>query len=151
MDIVLISAIAWAIAQFTKLTLSYVEHRKFDWSLITSSGGFPSAHSAFVTCLVTQIGFVEGFRTSIFALAIGFWSVVIYDSFNVRRAVGIQAQTLNRIGEGFSETTGEPYIPIKEILGHTPFQVLCGILLGVFIALIRIQFLPFLFTRLPMV
>lgn len=147
MDILFISGIAWAIAQMTKIFLRYRHYRILDWKLLWGSGGFPSAHSAFVTCLVLQIGFLEGFRTSLFALGLGFWAVVIYDSFNVRYAVGIQGQALNEVRKELSDDRGAVYTPMKEFLGHTPLQVACGVLLGAIIGLIRIQFIPFFMGR----
>lgn len=139
MEIVLTAALAWVIAQSIKVILRLVNKHVFDWRLLFSSGGFPSAHSAFVTAISAQIGFLEGVQSSIFALSFGFWCVVVYDSFGVRRAVGIQAQVLNRIQEEVADVTGETFIPIKEILGHTPIQVFFGVLLGLFIAWLRIQ------------
>lgn len=144
MDIVLFSTLAWAIAQGTKILIRLRIKRAVSWRDLTASGGFPSAHSAFVTCLMVQIGFVEGFRSSIFALAFGFWVVVIYDSFNVRYAVGEQAQALNKMREEWAESLGQEYKPIREILGHTPLQVVCGTIVGLIIALLRIQFVPFI-------
>ncbi len=143
MDIVLVSTIAWTLAQGLKVILQTHANRRFEWSYFTSSGGFPSAHSAFVTCLMLQIGFLEGFRTGIFALAFGFWAVVVYDSFNVRYAVGIYSQILNRMGHELAKKSGTSYTPIKEILGHTPIQVLFGILFGAAIAIIRVKLFPF--------
>ncbi len=143
MDIVFVCGIAWAIAQGIKVMIRYHEIKTFDWQLLWGSGGFPSAHSAFVTCLMVQIGFVEGFRTSIFALALGFWAVVIYDSFNVRYAVGIQGQALNELRRNLVKDLGSDYQPLKDVLGHTPSQVIAGILLGAVIAWLRITFFPF--------
>ena len=143
MDIVFVCGIAWAIAQGIKVMIRYHEIKTFDWQLLWGSGGFPSAHSAFVTCLMVQIGFVEGFRTSIFALALGFWAVVIYDSFNVRYAVGIQGQALNELRRNLVKDLGTDYQPLKDVLGHTPSQVIAGILLGAVIAWLRITFFPF--------
>ncbi len=143
MDIVIVCGFAWALAQAIKILIRYHEIKTMDWHLLWGSGGFPSAHSAFVTCLMVQIGFVEGFRTSIFALALGFWAVVIYDSFNVRYAVGVQGKTLNELRRRLIEDANEEYKPLKEVLGHTPSQVLAGILLGAIIAGARIFLFPF--------
>ncbi len=142
MDIVIVCVFAWALAQTIKVLLRYRQVRKWDLHLLWGSGGFPSAHSAFITCLMIQIGFVEGFRTSLFALALGTWAIVIYDSFNVRYAVGIQAQALNKLREELKNELHEPIEPLKEILGHTPTQVVAGIFLGAFIALLRIYIFP---------
>lgn len=141
MDIVIFCGIAWTIAQGLKVFLRYRHYRVWRWSLLWGSGGFPSAHSAFITCLMLQIGYAEGFKTSLFALALGFWAVVIYDSFNVRYAVGLQAQAINALREDLVEGLGDNYTPIPripEILGHTPVQVSAGILLGALVAFIRI-------------
>lgn len=143
MDIVFICGIAWAIAQGLKILIRYRQIHQFHWKLLWGSGGFPSAHSAFVTCLMLQIGFIEGFRTSIFALSLGFWAVVIYDSFNVRYAVGVQGQALNELRKELEQELGNDYLPLKEILGHTPSQVLAGIILGGVVAWARITFIPF--------
>lgn len=143
MDIVFVSGIAWAIAQFIKIILRYIHIKKLDLKLLWGSGGFPSAHSAFVTCLMLQIGFVEGFKTSLFALALGFWAVVIYDSFNVRYAVGLQGKAINDLAKEIADGQGKNYSPLKEVLGHTPTQVAAGVLLGSLIAMMRISFIPF--------
>nr|WP_072514732.1 divergent PAP2 family protein [Ndongobacter massiliensis] len=142
MDIVLVSALGWAIAQLIKTILRSIYNRKVAWHAFFESGGFPSAHSAFVTCLTLQIGKIEGFRSSIFALAFGFWVVVVYDSFNVRYAVGIHSRELNHINYELAEERGSEFRPIKEVLGHTPFQVVCGVLLGALIAGLRLWFFP---------
>lgn len=142
MDIVLVSTLAWAIAQLIKTVLRSIYNRKIAWHAFFESGGFPSAHSAFVTSLTLQIGKMEGFRSSLFALAFGFWVVVVYDSFNVRYAVGIHSQELNHINYELAEERGSEFRPIKEVLGHTPFQVVCGVLLGAFIAGLRLWFFP---------
>lgn len=147
MDIVLYSAIAWFIAQVMKVISVYQRTKKISLEAFFASGGFPSAHSAFVTCLMVQIGFLEGFRTSLFALALGLWAVVIYDSFNVRYAVGLQGEAINEMRKELVPELGPNYKPLKVIMGHTPFQVLAGIFLGLVLGIIRIYFIPFIITR----
>jgi acid phosphatase family membrane protein YuiD len=101
-----------------------------------SSGGLPSSHSALVTAVALTIGFQEGFDTSIFALAVAIGMIVIYDAAGVRRQAGIHAERINEIMKNFIESRHLPEEDLKEMLGHTPFEVITGVLLGVLISLV---------------
>lgn len=123
---------AWAIAQILKVIITSVMEKRIDIDCLLSSGGMPSSHSAFVTALSVVIGVKYGFESDIFAIVCAFALVVMYDACGVRRAVGEQAKVINNIisalNEG-SQTGGEK--AVKEILGHSPFQVVMGFLLGI--------------------
>lgn len=97
----------------------------------------PSSHSAFVTSLGTGVGFKEGFGSAVFALAAAFALIVMYDAAGVRRAAGRQAQVLNAIVEDLNRRELHPQ-RLRELLGHTPFEVLIGALLGVIVAVWRL-------------
>ncbi len=133
----LVAAITgWAIAQIIKVFFNSVMARKFAWESIFASGGMPSSHSAFVTALVVVVGAQYGLGSAPFAVAAAFALVVMYDACGVRRAVGEQAKVLNNIIEALKEDPqmgGEK--ALKEILGHSPFQVAMGCLLGFVIGL----------------
>lgn len=132
MQILLVSFSAWFIAQSMKVIFSLIFKRKFEPKLFFASGGMPSAHSAFISSIALQIGMQSGFNSSIFALAAAITLIVMYDAFNVRRSVGLQGQTINKMIEYVVEKGDTPEIKtIKEVMGHTPFQVFCGIVLGV--------------------
>ena len=132
MTILLVSFSAWFIAQSIKVIFSLLFHRKFEPGLFLASGGMPSAHSAFISSVAVQIGLQSGFESSIFALAAAITLIVVYDAFNVRRSVGLQGQTLNKMIEYVVEKDDTREIKtIKEVMGHTPLQVLFGIILGV--------------------
>lgn len=125
---------AWAIAQATKVILTLIISRKFDCSRMVGSGGMPSSHSALVCAMVTAIGFQEGFSSSICALACCFAGVVMYDAAGVRRSTGKNAAVINHLldhlahnGFVFDEER------LKELVGHTPIQVLAGALLGILV------------------
>ena len=125
---------AWAIAQAIKVVLTLVISRRFDSSRVFGSGGMPSSHSATVCALVTVIGLREGMGSSMFALAFCFAGVVMYDAAGVRRSTGRNAAVINRLIEdlgkdGFTFTEER----LKELVGHTPIQVLAGALLGVLV------------------
>ena len=125
---------AWAMAQVLKVLLVLITKRRLDWRHILSSGGMPSSHSAFVCACAAAVGYMYGWTSPIFAVAAVVAIVVMYDASNVRRAAGEQAKILNYMMEHWMEM--KPALfgkELKELLGHTPFQVLMGGLLGVFI------------------
>ncbi len=134
----LISAVtAWAAAQVLKVIIESVMNRKFTWESILASGGMPSSHSSFVTALATVIGIKYGLGSVYFSLAAALGLVVMYDACGVRRAVGEQAKVLNRILHHLKENSAiGSEKALKEILGHSPLQVVMGFFLGLFIGII---------------
>jgi hypothetical protein len=132
---VLIAALtAWSIAQVIKVPLEYLLHRDWDWSLLVSAGGMPSSHAALVVGAGVAIGIQEGLNSPLFALAVIVAMVVIYDAIGVRRQAGDHARVLNLMIDEL--LTGHPLAEkeLKEVLGHTPREVVGGVLLGVFVA-----------------
>lgn len=123
---------AWAIAQVIKSVINSVMAKRFTWETILASGGMPSSHSAFVTALSVVIAAKYGLGSVHFAIAAALGLIVMYDACGVRRAVGEQAKVLNNIIEALKEDSqmgGEK--ALKEILGHSPFQVAMGCILGI--------------------
>lgn len=134
--ILLTAFLAWAIAQVSKTILDLFQQRKLILSRLVSSGGMPSSHSALVTGLATATGRVEGLGSAPFAITVVLASIVMYDAAGVRRAVSIQARILNQmIDEAFQ---GHPMAEkrLRELIGHTPIQVVVGALLGIGIGLL---------------
>jgi uncharacterized protein len=132
--VLFISLFAWGLAQFIKVPLEYARYRRLNWALWFSSGGMPSSHSALVTSAMLSVGLFYGFDTPLFALAFAMAMVVIYDAAGVRREAGRHAEKINIvISEFFS---GHPISEkqLKEVIGHTPAQVLAGVALGLVIA-----------------
>lgn len=95
----------------------------------------PSSHSAAVAGLTTSIGFLEGVDSTVFIVALFFALIVIRDALGVRRASGLQAKSLNKLGETLHKSNGIPFSPVKEVNGHTPAEVTVGVILGFFIGL----------------
>ena len=128
------AALAWAVAQALKVMLTLAISRRFDKSRVLGSGGMPSSHSAMACAMLMTIGFREGFSSSIFALAFCFSGVVMYDAAGVRRSTGKNAAVINQLMDMLS---GNGYTfdekRLKELVGHTPIQVMAGALLGIFI------------------
>ena len=131
--------LAWSLAQIIKVPLNYVLHREWDWSLLLSSGGMPSSHSALVTGAFTAVGLQDGFNTPLFAVAFVLAMIVVYDATGVRRAAGDQARVINLMIDEL--LTGHPLAEkeLKEVLGHTPREVLGGIALGMLIAYLTVK------------
>ena len=128
--------IAWLLAQVIKVLLELLVNRTFDVRRFVSSGGMPSSHSAFVCACAASMGYMYGWASPTFTVAAVVAIVVMYDASNVRRAAGEQAKILNYIMDHWTEM--KPALfgkELKEFLGHTPFQVLMGGLLGVVVGL----------------
>ena len=113
--------------------------RRLDVTRFVGAGGMPSAHSAFVTALAASMGLNYGFDSAYFAIAAALAVVVMYDAAGVRRAAGKQAAKINKIikhlmdkRSGYQDTQEQ----LRELLGHTPLEVLAGALLGIIIAIL---------------
>ncbi|MDB9422977.1 divergent PAP2 family protein [Microcystis aeruginosa] len=136
-QILLISLLACFTAQGLKALIELIRDGKVSLRYLVSSGGMPSAHSALVGALATGVGLQMGWSSAEFAIAALFAVIVMYDAAGVRQAAGKQARILNQIidemfqgGKEFNEER------LKELIGHTPFQVLVGLSLGIGIAMV---------------
>lgn len=120
----------WFFIQLFKVMWDLIKDHKFDFKRILGAGGMPSSHSAVVCSLAVLIGKEYGFSSSIFALAIIFAVIVMYDACGVRRAAGKQAKLLNKIISTPGLTGVQVQERLVEVLGHTPVQVFVGALIG---------------------
>lgn len=133
--VLIIALVACLFAQALKLLVELVRHGKVTFRTLVGTGGMPSAHSALVTALATGIGQTIGWASGEFALAFVFAIIVMYDAAGVRQAAGKQARILNQIvDEFFHENATFNEDRLKELLGHTPVQVIAGSALGVVIS-----------------
>src|SRR4028119_143484 len=133
-QVLLVAIIACLVAQLCKLFVELTKNRKFNLRSLVTTGGMPSAHSAFVAALATGVGQTLGWSSPEFAIALIFAVIVMYDAAGVRQAAGKQARILNQIiDELFSEKEFNED-RLKELLGHTPFQVIVGLILGIAIS-----------------
>jgi len=128
----LLSILAWAIAQVLKFFIYAAVHREFESSYLFTGGGMPSSHSAFVCACAVSVAFQAGLDSVSFAIIVTLALIVMYDAANVRKETGKQAQVLNHIMENWKEMKPEE-LPgqLKELIGHTWLQVVMGALLGV--------------------
>jgi acid phosphatase family membrane protein YuiD len=140
---ILISAVlAWIIGQFLKAPLDYILNKRWNWGIILSPGGMPSSHSALVTSVTLSIGLQEGFASPLFALSFALGMIVVYDAAGVRRQAGMHAERINAMMKSLFEGSGIPEKELKEVLGHTPFEVITGVILGVLISLVLYWLFP---------
>lgn len=130
-QILLLSCLSWFLAQLTKGLLQLITEGTFSLRRCLASGGMPSSHSALVTCCAVTTGHQYGFGSGLFAISAVMATVVMYDACNVRRQSGEQAKAINLILRNWQDITPELLnLQVKELLGHTPLQVLFGALLG---------------------
>jgi acid phosphatase family membrane protein YuiD len=133
--VLLVALIACFAAQALKLLIELIKNGKVSASVLVTTGGMPSAHSALVTALAAGVGQTIGWASPEFALAAIFAIIVMYDAAGVRQAAGKQARILNQvIDEMFQDHPEIAAERLKELLGHTPFQVIAGSALGVTIS-----------------
>lgn len=131
---------SWLSAQFLKTLIKLFSGKVHSLKellelLLWRTGSMPSSHAALVTTLCTTIGFRSGVDSDVFVLSLGFFLVTIRDAVGVRRANGLQAALLNKLGRCLADKGIVDFKPIKEVQGHTPTEVLMGILLGFVIGL----------------
>ena len=129
--------LGWFVAQALKIPIHRIVEHEWDFSRFHGSGGMPSSHSSMVTAGAVAIGAIEGFGTPIFALAVAFAMIVMYDAAGVRRETGTQAAVINQIlkdvlinGKQISDEE------LKELVGHTPLEVACGAVTGLIVAVV---------------
>lgn len=138
----LVSAfVAYLAAQLIKFFFEIIQNKKINFSKFVSSGGMPSSHSSSVCALTTAIGMLNGITSHIFAVSFVFSIVVMYDAMGVRRETGKQAEIINKLIADILDYKPQYFQQnLKELIGHTPFQVLCGAILGVITPIVLVKF-----------
>jgi acid phosphatase family membrane protein YuiD len=144
--ILIVAVIADLVAQGIKPLIHYGEYHEWKWQLLFSNGGFPSSHSTAVTALTTMVAYTSGIASPLFAVSMIFSAVVVFNASGVRQEVGKHARTLNAVFEEFKLWDRFDYKHFTELVGHTLFEVIGGIALGLLIALVSLR-IPFLRPR----
>lgn len=129
---------AWVSAQIIKMLIHTIASKEFDFSKLVDTGGMPSSHTAFVTGLSTATGMTVGWGSPMFAVVLCMSGIIIYDATNLRRSAGFHAEVLNEIVpqllQGKFVSSDTAWRNLRELLGHTPFEVFVGALLGIVVA-----------------
>lgn len=139
--VLFIPAISWIVAQILKAIINAIMSKKFSFDRLVGDGGMPSSHSATVTSLAIMCGLTAGFDSATFGLATIFAIVVMHDALGIRREAGKHAISIIEMAEVLNDVLAEKDDKIKTdklkvFVGHTPWQVVCGALLGAAIAIL---------------
>ena len=132
-------AAAWVCSQVIKLIIHLILNKKVVWERLFGDGGMPSSHSATVTSVAVAAGFVAGWDSPVFAVAVFMAIIVMHDARGVRRETGKQAVVINNMIELFEQMGAGNMTPeqtLKEFVGHTPLQVAAGAILGFIVAVL---------------
>lgn len=137
------SMLSWLIAQVLKVIINGVINKEFSLERLFGDGGMPSGHSATVSSLAMMCWQVYGTGSFEFAVSAILAIIVCHDAMGVRRETGKQAVVINEILKTFEILSDEklPEVKLKEFVGHSPIQVLAGILIGVANGLLMYQVL----------
>ena len=141
--ILIIALITYILNQILKLFVFYFTKKKWDFRRVIGAGGMPSTHSAISMCVAVTIGLSEGWNSPLFALAIVMSFVIMTDAAGVRRETGEQAKVLNKIILEFFKERKVRDKRLKELIGHTPFEVIVGAIIGIIMAVFLYFYLDF--------
>ena len=135
-QVFLITLSAWFLAQVIKVIIGVKKEKRFNFKWLFSPGGMPSAHTATVAALSTIVGLRFGFDSGLFAVTFIFAIMIMFDAGGFRRMVGKQATILNKIVDDVYAKKKVEEEKVRELLGHTPVQVIAGAALGILVALV---------------
>lgn len=140
---ILAPIIAWAVSQILKTVTYLIVEKEFVFKRIISDGGMPSAHSATVISLAVMCGWIQGFDSAAFAIAMILAVVIMRDAVGVRRESGINASAIKQLADRSNKELSEGEAPIetnklKVLVGHTPLQVACGCIIGIAVCILYI-------------
>ena len=128
--------LSWFAAQIFKVIRGMLRYKRFHIRWIFDTGGMPSSHSSTTSSLATVVGLHYGWNTVPFLMALVFCIITMLDAAGVRRSVGRQARVLNRILDEFKEHGDVLEDHVRELLGHSPIEVLVGATLGILLTLL---------------
>src|SRR5512135_1130032 len=133
---VLIAALAaWGTAQVLKVPISYLRFRRWTWAPLFTVGGMPSSHSALIVGATNAAGLYFGYDSPIFALGVALTMIVTYDAAGVRRQAGMHAERINLLFDELLKGHIWDEEELREVLGHTPLEVVGGILWGLVVTI----------------
>lgn len=125
---------AWCLAQVLKVIIESVKDKRLNLSYLITMGGMPSSHTMLVCALATTIAIVYGISSAVFAISAFLAIIVMYDAAGVRQTVSTQSTMLNRILEELFKGNPAFQQRLRELIGHTKFEVVAGAALGIVFA-----------------
>lgn len=134
-EVILASLLGTLSAQVLKVIWYSLQRKPVSFRTLVETGGMPSSHSSAMTSMATGVGLICGWNSVAFAIALNISMVVMYDAAGVRRAAGRMAGILNRMtADIYTHHPDKVPERLRELLGHTPVEVLAGGLLGITVA-----------------
>jgi len=134
--VLLVTVLSGLLAQCIKVLCGYVREKRVDLKRFVEEGGMPSSHSCAAMTLTISVGIGAGFGSLVFVVALFFSFVIMYEATGLRRAAGKQAEVLNLIVDEIRAQRRFPQkAKLRELLGHTPLEVVLGALMGSVFAL----------------
>jgi uncharacterized protein len=127
--------LGWLLAQFLKIPTEYLRSRKWLWAMFLAAGGMPSSHTALMVAGTLAVGLYHGFDNPIFAIAVGVTMIIAHDAAGVRRQAGKHAERINVLFDELLRGHLWSEDELKEVIGHTPLEVIGGIILGLLVAI----------------
>jgi len=134
--------IAWLLAQALKIPTEYLRSRRWMWAMFFAPGGMPSSHSALLVSGTLAVGLYHGFDDPLFGIAVAITMIVVHDAAGVRRQAGMHAERINLLFDELLKGHMWDENALKEVIGHTPLEVIGGILLGLFVAFAQWKIWP---------
>lgn len=140
---VLIAVLAgWLLAQVLKIPTEYLRSRRWMWAMLFAAGGMPSSHTALMVAGTLAVGLYHGFDNPLFAIAVGATMIIAHDAAGVRRQAGKHAERINLLFDELLHGHMWSEDELKEVIGHTPLEVVGGIILGLLVAIVQWMIWP---------
>ncbi len=127
----------WLIAQILKIPTEYFRSRRWMWAMFFAPGGMPSSHTALMVAGTLAVALYHGFDNPVFAIAVAVTMIIAHDAAGVRRQAGMHAERINVLFEELLQGHMWDENELKEVIGHTPLEVVGGIILGLIVATVQ--------------
>ncbi|GJQ34619.1 MAG: acid phosphatase [Anaerolineaceae bacterium] len=128
---------AWILAQALKIPTEYLRSRKWMWAMFFAAGGMPSSHTALMVAGTLAVGLYYGFDNPLFGIAVGVTMIIAHDAAGVRRQAGKHAERINLLFDELLHGHMWSEDELKEVIGHTPLEVIGGIILGLLVGFVQ--------------
>ena len=129
--------LAWLLAQAFKIPSEYLRSRRWMWAMFFAAGGMPSSHTALMVSGTLAVGLYYGFDNPIFGVAVAATMIIAHDAAGVRRQAGKHAERINVLFDELLNGHTWSEDDLKEVIGHTPLEVVSGIIFGMLVAIIQ--------------
>ncbi|WKZ34773.1 MAG: divergent PAP2 family protein [Anaerolineales bacterium] len=128
---------AWLLAQVLKVPTEYLRSRRWLWAMFFAAGGMPSSHTALMVAGTLAVGLYHGFDNPLFGIAVAATMIIAHDAAGVRRQAGKHAERINLLFDELLHGHMWDEDELKEVIGHTPLEVIGGIILGLLAAIVQ--------------